>query len=207
MITLNIIPSPFQPGVKKSAPPRVTRPENSQPISRVTKPAGRSSERSIAHKTSRNLNRLNDRMTRFPSLSPPPLEDEGMEDSTTVRNNSYRTRGALSLDQDKLVQFDDQDDGVHDQPAPRYYHRKTPSPKPQETSRPRGNRAVTKETIPMKMAEGKERFQVGAFLDTATPFIWQRLDRFSQLKVQLARAIASSFFNQREEKSAWAQSN
>lgn len=32
-----------------------------QPISRVTKPAGRNSERSLAHQTSKNLNCLNER--------------------------------------------------------------------------------------------------------------------------------------------------
>ena len=43
------------------------------------------------------------------------------------------------------------------------------------------------------MAESKDRFQVDAFLDTPITLpIWQLLDRSPQLRVQLARAMASS---------------
>lgn len=116
-----------------------------------------------------------------------------VEDSATVRGNSYSMRGALPPGQGKRVQFDDQDDGVHDRPTPQYHQRKTPSP-----PRPQGNqddRAV----IPIKIAEGKERFQAGAFFETPVPLpMWQRLDQSSQSKVQLARAIVSSWSTTRE---------
>ena len=37
---------------------------------------------------------------------------------------------------------------------------------------------VAKETIPIRMAEGKNRFQVGAFFDTPVTLpMWQLLDR------------------------------
>lgn len=43
------------------------------------------------------------------------------------------------------------------------------------------------------MADDKKRFQVGAFLDTPVTLpMWQLLNRSPQLKVQLARAMASS---------------
>ena len=42
------------------------------------------------------------------------------------------------------------------------------------------------------MAEGKSRFQVGALLDTPVTLpMWLLLDRSPQLRVQLARAMAS----------------
>lgn len=66
-----------------------------QPILRVTKPEGRNSERPLAHQTLKNLNRLNERTTRSPSLSPPPPEDDEMEDSATIRGDKYDMRGAL----------------------------------------------------------------------------------------------------------------
>ena len=53
------------------------------------------------------------------------------------------------------------------------------------------------------MAEEKSRFQVGAFLDTAvTLLMWQLLDQSPQLRVQLARAMASSRPTRRGKKSA-----
>ncbi len=53
------------------------------------------------------------------------------------------------------------------------------------------------------MAEGKDRFQVGAFLDTPVTLpMWQLLDRSPQLRVQLARAMASSRPTKRGKKSA-----
>ncbi len=66
-----------------------------QPTLRVIKPAGRNSERPIANQVLQNQDRL--RAVRSPSLSPPPSEDEEMEDSVTVRgNSSYGMRGALT---------------------------------------------------------------------------------------------------------------
>ena len=63
---------------------------------------------------------------------------------------------------------------------------------------------VAKETIPIRMAKGKSRFQVGAFLDTLVTLpMWQLLDQSPQLKVQLARDIASSCPTERGKKSAW----
>ena len=53
------------------------------------------------------------------------------------------------------------------------------------------------------MAEGKSRFQVGAFLDTLVTLpMWQLLDHSPQLRLQLARAIASSWPTKRGKKSA-----
>lgn len=55
-----------------------------QPISRATKPAGRNTKKSLAHQALRNKDRLNNRTMRLHSLSPPPPEDEEMEDSATT---------------------------------------------------------------------------------------------------------------------------
>lgn len=64
------------------------------------------------------------------------------------------------------------------------------------------DRLIAKETIPIKMAEDKDRFQVGAFLDTPVTLpMWPLLDRSPQLRVQLARAMASSRPTKREKKS------
>ena len=53
------------------------------------------------------------------------------------------------------------------------------------------------------MAEDKNRFQVGASLDTpVTLLMWQLLDQSPQLMVKLARAIASSRNTKRRKKSA-----
>ena len=107
-----------------------------QPTSRVTRPAGRDSERALANQTSRNLNRLNNKTTPSPSFLPSPLDDEEMEESGTIGGDNYGMRGALPLGQDKRVQFVDQDDGVYDQPTPQYYQRKTPPPpRPQEATK------------------------------------------------------------------------
>ena len=55
----------------------------------------------------------------------------------------------------------------------------------------------------IKMAEGKDRFQVGAFLDiSVTLSMWQLLDRSPQLRVKLARAMASFWPTKRGKKSA-----
>lgn len=90
------------------------------PTSRVTKPAGRNLERSLAHQESRNQDRLNNRTTRSPSLSPPPPGDDDMEDSATVIGDKYGMSGALIPSQDKRVQFEEEDDGVYDISEPRH---------------------------------------------------------------------------------------
>lgn len=73
-----------------------------QPTLRVNKPAVRNSERPIAKQVLQKKNRL--RTVRSPSLSPPPSEDEKMEDSVIVKDNSsYGMRSSLLPDQDKKV--------------------------------------------------------------------------------------------------------
>ena len=175
-----------------------------QPTSRITKAVGRNLERTLTNQASKNQDLLNNRNTRSTSLSPPPLEDEEMEDSVTVRGESHVMRGALNRGQEKQVQFENQDDKVHDRPTPRYYQRKTPPPShPQEIAKMEADKLVAKETIPIRMAEGKNRFQVGEFLDTPVTLpMWQLLDWSPQLRVQLARAMASSRPTRRGKKSA-----
>ena len=117
---------------------------------------------------------------RFSSLSPFLSEDKEMEDSVTVRDNSsYGMRGALLPGQDKQVQFKAQDGRVYDRPQSQRYQQKTPPPlKSPEIIKIKGNQLVFKETIPIKIAEGKDQFQVGAFLDISITLpICQLLDR------------------------------
>lgn len=101
---------PITAAPQKSASLKLPGPRNFQQTLRVTKPAGKNSERSVSHQAFKNLDRLNERTARSPSLSPPPPEDEEIEDSATVRGNSYGMRGALQSGQDKQVQFEGQDD-------------------------------------------------------------------------------------------------
>lgn len=102
---------------------------------------------------------MNNKTIRSPSLSPSPSKDEEIEDSVTVRDNSYRIRGTLHLGQDKQVQFENQDDRVYDRPPFPHYQRKTPpSPKSQETTKIEGDQLAAKETIPIKILKGKNRF-------------------------------------------------
>ena len=118
------------------------------------------------------------------------------EDSATVNGNYYGMSGAIPASQEKRVQFEeDDDDGVYDIAEPRYYQKKTPPPpRPQEAAKIQADCSVTKETIPIEMREGKNRFQVGTFLETPFPLpIWQRLDQSPQSKVQFARTIVSSW--------------
>ena len=170
---------------QNSAPPKVPRTRNSQPTSRVTKPVERNLEKSVTNKALRNLDQLNERTNRSSSLFPPPPEDKEIEDSATIRGDNYKMRGTLFPGQDKQVQFENQDDGVHERPAPRHYQRKTPpAPKSPEAVRNQDNRAVVKETISIKMAEGKDCFQVGEYLDSPVTLpMWQLLDQSPQLRV------------------------
>ncbi len=126
-----------------------------------------------------------------------------MKDSVTVRGDSHVMRSVLHPREEKKVRFENQDDKVHDRPTPRYYQQRTPPPPHlQDIAKMESDQLVSNETIPIRMAEGKNRFQVGAFLDTpVTVPIRQLLDRSPQLKVQLACAIASSHPTKREKKS------
>lgn len=64
-----------------------------------------------------------------------------MENSATIKGNSYGMKGALPPGQDRRVQFDE-DDGVHDWPTPQHHQRKTPPPpRPQESQ---NNQVITK---------------------------------------------------------------
>ena len=175
-----------------------------QPTSQVTRPATRNTERPLAQQASRNLEQLDGRTAWSPSRSPPLTEVDDIEDSTIVIGGRYGMSGALPPSQEKRVQFEEEDDGVYDIPEPRHYQKETlPPTRPQEAAKNQDNWSATKETIPIKMAEGKEHFQVGSFLETPVTLpIWQRLDLSPQLKVQLAQAIASSWFIKRGKKSA-----
>ena len=82
----------------------------------------------------KNLNKSNDRVMRSLSFSPLPLESEDIEDNATVRGYSYSMRDALFPGQDKRVNFDNDNNGVHDQPTAHNYHQKTLNP-----SRSQGN--------------------------------------------------------------------
>lgn len=101
---------------------------------RITKPAGRNSERLIANQVLQNKDWF--RVVRSLSLSLPPFEVEKMEDSITLRDSSsYGMRSALFPAQDKHIQFETQDDGVYNQPQSPYYQQKIPLlPKSLETT-------------------------------------------------------------------------
>ena len=58
-----------------------------------------------------------------------------------------------------------------------------------------------KETIPVNMAKGKDRFHIDQFLEfPVTMSLWQLLDRSPQVRAQLARAMASSRPSKRGKK-------
>lgn len=103
--------------------------------------------------------------------------------------------GALPPSQKKRVQLEEEDNGIYDIAEPRHYQKKTPLlPRPQAAAKIQGDCFVTKETIPIEMREGKERFQVRSFFETPVPLpMWQRLGQSPQSKVQLARATVSSW--------------
>lgn len=126
-----------------------------------------------------------------------------MEDSATVIGDKYGMSGALTPSQDKRVQFEEEYDGVYDISEPRHSQKETPLPRPQEAAKTTVDCSVTKDTIPIEMREGKNRFQVGSFLETPVPLpMWQRLNQSPQSKVQVAQAIALSWDFEREKKPA-----
>lgn len=102
---------------------------------------------------------------------------------------------ATSKPKKKRVQLEEEDNGIYDIAEPSHYQKKTPLlPRPQAAAKIQGDCFVTKETIPIEIREGKERFQVGSFFETPVPLpMWQRLGQSPQSKVQLARAIVSSW--------------
>ena len=116
-----------------------------------------------------------------------------MEDST-IRGDRYGMSGALPPSQEKRVQLEE-DNGFYDIAEPRHYQKKTHLlPRPQAAAKIQGDCFVIKETIPIKKREDKTRFQVGSFFETPVPLpMWQRLGQSPQSKVQLARAIVSSW--------------
>lgn len=94
------------------------------------------------------------------SLSPPPFEDEEMEDNITIKgSSSYRMTGVLPPGQNKQVPFETQDNRVDDRPQPQHYQQKTPPPSNSlETTNIKSDWFVPKEIILIKMKEDKNRF-------------------------------------------------
>ena len=59
-----------------------------------------------------------------------------MEDSVTLISNKYGISGVLDPSQNKRVQFEEEDDRVHDISEPRYHQKKTLlPPRPQEAAK------------------------------------------------------------------------
>ena len=158
------------------APAKLSEPKVLQPTLQVTTPVTRIADRPLAQQVSRNLERLNEKITRPPSLFPPLSEDDDeMGDSATARGDSYGLRGALYPGQDQHIQFEKQDDGAHDQPLS--------LPRPQQIDKVQD-----------------DRFQTEPFLETPVPLpISQCLDQSPQSEVQSARAIVSSWDFKKEE--------
>lgn len=61
---------------------------------------------------------------RSPCFSLHPLKDEDIEDSATVKGDSYDIRGVLFSEQDKKVHFDNNHEKVYDQPTAQNYQSK-----------------------------------------------------------------------------------
>lgn len=80
----------------------------------IIKPVRRNSEKPHAYQISRNLDQSNNRTIWLTFLSLPHLEDKEIDNSVTLKDNGYFIEGMLSLNQDKQVQFNDQDDRVND---------------------------------------------------------------------------------------------
>ncbi|MCJ1343817.1 hypothetical protein MMC31_002014 [Peltigera leucophlebia] len=161
------------------APTKFAGPKVFQPTLQITTPVTRIAEKPLVQEAFWNLERLNKKTARLLPVSLPlPEDDDEMEDSKTGRGDSYSLRGVIYPGQDKHIQFEEQDDGAHDQP---------PSlPRPEQADKAQD-----------------DRFQTEPFLETpAPPHTWQRLDRFPRPKAQLPRAIASSWDFKGEEKLA-----
>ena len=96
-----------RPAVKeshKSASAKASRPQDFWPTPQLTEPVAKSMERIPSQQASRNLEKLNNKITRPPSISPLlPEDDDEMEESVTARDNSYSLRGALYPSQDQYV--------------------------------------------------------------------------------------------------------
>ena len=75
------------------APAKLSEPKVLQPTLQVTAPVTRIADRPLAQQVSRNLERLNEKITQPPSLFPPLSEDDDeMGDSATARGDSYGLR-------------------------------------------------------------------------------------------------------------------
>lgn len=84
-------------------------------MSCITKSARRNSERFIANQVLQNQDWL--RVIQSSSLCPTFFEDKKIENSITLKgNSSYRIKSILLPGQDKQVQFEFQDNKVHDLP-------------------------------------------------------------------------------------------
>ncbi|MCJ1345226.1 hypothetical protein MMC31_003432, partial [Peltigera leucophlebia] len=151
------------------APTKFAGPKVLQPTLQITKPVTRIAEKPPVQEASWNLERLNKQTARLLPPSPLPEDDDEMEDSETGRGDSYGLRGVIYPGKDKHIQFEEQDDGAHDQP---------PSlPRPEQAEKVQD-----------------DRFHTESSLETPAPFhTWQRLDRLPQSKVQPPQAIALSW--------------
>ena len=95
---------------RKLVPAKVSRPQDFCPTSQLTKPAVRKIEHSLAQPESRNLEWLNEKITRCPSFSSPLLEYDDIEDNARDNGDSYEISSTLSISQEIYAQFKGKDD-------------------------------------------------------------------------------------------------
>ena len=77
-----------------------------QPTSQITKVVERSLEKTLTNQASKNQDRLNNRNTRSPFLSPPFAEDEEIKNNVTIMGDNHVITGTLHPGKDKQVQFE-----------------------------------------------------------------------------------------------------
>lgn len=109
-------------------------------------------------------------------------------------SSSYGMKNTLPPNWDKQVYYKSHDDRVYDRPQSCHYQQKISLlAKLLETNKIERNQFVTKVIITIKIADGKDWFQVHTFHNIVITFlIWQFLHRLSQLKIKLACAMALS---------------
>ena len=170
---------------EKLAPTKISKPKDPWPTLLVMEPSVK-------------------RIASVPLPFIPLSKDDDMERSTVVTGCRYEMGGVSSLSQEKRIQLDEENYKVSDVAEPMRCQEETLSlPKWQEVADVKTDCSGTKESIPTIMGKGKTRFQVESFHETPVPLpVWQRLDQLPQSKVQLTRAIASSWDFTREEKLA-----